>query len=369
MPITFVERPPTEVQYSLDEKPSDLEDKLQPEHVERIAEIFQTPLTGAYTWDYETADRKIRRLYRLGKELNWNAETDIDWDRTLPKTEYPVQAEMNPFVGWEPFENLSEEQKLDFAWHQQAWVMSQFLHGEQGALLVASQLVSCAPTYEAKLYASSQTFDEARHVEVFTRYLKEKVGFMYPVNKHLKALLDKILTDPRWDLKFIGMQLIIEGLALAAFHTQKMMTTDPLLEDIIELVTRDEARHVAFGVYYMEQLVKALDPAQIEERATFSHEACVVMRERLIATETLEHFDLPVEEGRRLVLEGDVMDAFRKFLFTRIMPNLKRVGLLTDAVRPKYEELGVLEFENLVDDGTIDWAQLEAPLTQPSAAE
>jgi hypothetical protein len=175
-------------------------------------------------------------------------------------------------------------------------------------------------------------------------------------------LLDKILADERWDLKFIGMQLIIESLALAAFNTQKMLSVDPVMKDVLELVTRDESRHVAFGVTYMEEFVKSLSPEEIEDRAQFAYEACVVMRERILSTDVFEHYGWDVEEGRRRSLAGQVMEQFRNLLFTRIMPNLRKVGLITESVRPKYEELGVLQFENLVDDGVIDWAQLEAPL-------
>jgi P-aminobenzoate N-oxygenase AurF len=229
-------------------------------------------------------------------------------------------------------------------------------------LLVSSQLVSCAPTYDGKLYASSQTFDEARHVEVFGRYLNDKVRLMYPVNRHLKALLDKILTDPRWDLKFIGMQLIIESLALAAFHVQKANAADPLLGDILELVTRDEARHVAFGVTYMEDFVKSLRPDEIEDRALFAFEACRVMRERIVPTDVFEHYGFDVEEGRRRFLAAGQMDSFRNLLFTRIMPNLNKVGLLTESVKALYDTLGLLAFAGLPNDGDIDWAELSRPL-------
>src|SRR5262245_11579488 len=199
--IRFIERAPRELKYRLG---SD-DPALVPGDVETIAQIFKTPLTGAYTWSYEEADKRIRKLYRLGKERNWNAELDIDWSRSFPRSENPqiTGAGLNPYEGWEPFEALSPEGQIDFAWHSMAWTLSQFLHGEQGALLVSSQLVSCAPTYDAKLYAASQTFDEARHVEVFGRYLHDKIGITYPVNRELKALLDKVLTDERWDLKFI----------------------------------------------------------------------------------------------------------------------------------------------------------------------
>jgi hypothetical protein len=357
MTVRYVSTPPKEILFS-DEL------NLRPADVEKIAEIFETPLTGAYAWDYVSANQKIQRLYRLGKELNWNADTAVDWSYTFPRSEDPGHPDFNPFKGVEYFEKLSNEKKMDFAWHIQSWMLSQFLHGEQGALLVASQLVSCAPTMDAKYYAASQTFDEARHVEVFSRYLNEKVRFMYPINKHLKMLLDKVLTDPRWDLKFIGMQIVIEGLALAAFNTQKMITSDPLLRQILEYVIRDEARHVAFGVTYMEEFVKSLPQNEIEDRAMFAYEACVVMRERLVATDVFEHFGWDVEEARKQVLSASVMASFQNLLFTRIIPNLKKVGLITDTVRPLYEKLGILEFENLVHDGDIDWAALAEPVPE-----
>jgi len=365
MKIKHVSQPPAKVNfYQSWDGPghADIEDKLTPAHVEDVVEIFSTPLTGHYNWDYSSADDRIRKLYRLGKELNWNAEIDVDWQQTFPKDLAPLDENLNPFKGAATFEGLSDQERLRFGWHNLAWMLAQFVHGEQGALLVASQLASCAPTFDAKLYAASQTFDEARHVEVFTRYLQEKIGIFYPVNKHLKALLDKVLTDPRWDLKFIGMQIIIEGLALAAFNTLKLTAKDPLLKDIITLVIRDEARHVTFGVNYLEDFVKTLTDEEREERAQFAYEACVVMRERLIGTDVFEHFGWDVEKARAQVLESSIMQQFRILLFTRIVPNLNRIGLLTDSVRPKFESLGILQFENLVDDGEVDWAELSKPL-------
>jgi hypothetical protein len=363
--LRYVKNAPTEVQYT--PQPGDVASHLRPEDVEQLAELFATPLTGSYNWDYEEADARIRKLYKLGKERNWNAETDLDWSRDFPHTVAPMieGPGLNPFEGWAPFEALSPEKQVEFAWHQNAWTMSQFLHGEQGALLVSSQLVSCAPTYDAKLYAASQTFDEARHVEVFRRYLRDKVRIQYPVNLHLKALLDKVLTDERWDLKFIGMQLIIEALALAAFHVQRAMAADPLLRDIIDLVLRDEARHVAFGVNYMEQFVKNLPEKEREDRAQFAYEACRVMRERIVPTDVFAYWKMDVEEGRARFLASGQIDMFRNLLFTRIMPNLNKVGLLTESVKPRYEELGLLQLAGLAHDGDIEWAALEAPLNLP----
>lgn len=338
----------------------DLEDVLTSADVDHVAEIFQTPLTGAYNWDYRIQDDRIKKLYDLGKRLNWDPEVDIDWNRPWPQeTRSP---EMMNLHDYEPYLAMDDETRDEFWLHMNAWSLSQFLHGEQGALLVASQLCSCAPTSNAKLYAASQTFDEARHVEVFNKYLQERIGMMYPINTHLKSIIDKILTDRRWDMKFIGMQIVIEGLALSAFATARETTPDPVLKDVVYLVTRDEARHVTFGVNYLEEFVKTLSDDEREERAQFAYEACAISRERLVATDVFRYFGWDVEEARRKVLDGFVMSTFRNLLFQRVIPNLGRIGLLTEKVRPKFEALGILDYENLATDGDIDWSALERPL-------
>ena len=343
---------------------------LTAEDLAHVAELFRTPLVGSYNWDYQVADNRIRRLYELGKELNWNASTDVgwaqtpDWHEAGPLTPNRVDELLTDFQwhGYAPFDTLSTERKLAFIRHEVAWALSQFLHGEQGALLVASQLASCAPSFNAKLYAASQTFDEARHVEVFNRYVRSKVGFTYPVAGGLKDLLDKILTDQRWDLKFIGMQIVLEGLALAAFHTRRNETDDPVLKELLYLVIRDEARHVTFGVNYLEEFVATLSDEEREDRAEFAYQACVVSRDRLIGTDVFRYFNWDVDHARAALVERGLNADFLNMLYARIIPNLKRIGLLTDRVRPKFEEMGVLDFENLATDGDIDWRELEKPL-------
>lgn len=366
MTIQFTDQAPRKIQRfagaDYPHENPDLEDLLTDGDVEHIAEIFQTPLTGAYTWDYKVQDDRINKLYQLGKQLNWDPQMDIDWSRPWPEVDAAAQAEMMNLADYPPYMAMSEATRDEFWLHMNAWSLSQFLHGEQGALLVASQLCSCAPTLNAKLYAASQTFDEARHVEVFNKYLQERVGMMYPVNTHLKSIIDKILTDARWDMKFIGMQIVIEGLALSAFNTTRETTPDPVLRDVVYLVIRDEARHVTFGVNYLEEFVKTLSDEEREARAQFAYEACVISRERLVATDVFQHFGWDVEEARKRVLDGFVMSTFRNLLFQRVVPNLKRIGLMTDAIRPKFEELGLMEYENLANDGDIDWAALERPL-------
>ena len=356
MKITKVKETPRKII----EFPVENELGLSEQQVEDVAEIFQTPLTGAYNWDYTIQDNRIKRLYELGKELNWNAGTDIDWSQPMPD-----RGDTPPPIFWDdykPYQELSNEDKFKFLQHRGSWSLSQFLHGEQGALLVASQLVSCAPTFNAKLYAASQTFDEARHVEAFNKYIQTRQRMMYPIGNGLKSLLDKILTDPRWDLKFIGMQIIIEGLALAAFNVARQGTNDPVFKDMLYLIIRDEARHVTFGVNYLEEFIKTLSEEELEERAMFAYEACLVMRGRLMSADVYENFGWDRDDAQAFAQKADVANNFQHLLFTRVVPNLSRIGLLTEKVRPLYDELGVLEYENWPTDGDIDWVSLEQPL-------
>ena len=356
MKIKLVDTQPT------DPREFDLPEKFSPKNLEDIAEIFETPLTGHYNWDYTDSDSRIKKLYELGKELNWDGSIDLDWSKGISKDEFPVKAEMLARLEG-PLSLLDEKDRLEYMRHDQAWALSQFLHGEQGALLVASQLVSCAPTYQAKLYAASQTFDEARHVEVFARYLQRIHGMEYPCNKNLKALLDKTLTDPRWDLKFIGMQIVIEGLALAAFQTTKETSNCPLLRQLVHYVIRDEARHVTFGINYLTEFLQTLSEEEVEERAQFAYEACVVMRNRIINTELpAKWFGISEEEILETVMNNETQDIFNNLLFNRVMPNLKKIGLLTDKVLPLYEKLGLLGFADAESDFEVDWAVMTKPL-------
>ena len=339
---------------------------LTKKDVKDIQEIFKTPLIGTYNWDYSAADDRINRLYQLAKKRQWNVEIDLDWSQPwnqedLTLEDYAYNHQM--FNDYKPYIKLPDEKKLEFQNKAAAWALAQFLHGEQGALLVSSQLCSCAPTYNAKLYAASQTFDEARHVEVFAKYLQRIHGLEYPCNKNLKALLDKTLTDPRWDLKFIGMQIVIEGLALAAFQTTKETSNCPLLRQLVHYVIRDEARHVTFGINYLTEFLQTLSKEELEERAQFAYEACVVMKNRIINTELpAKWFGISEEEILETVMSNETQDIFNNLLFNRVMPNLKKIGLLTDKVLPLYEKLGLLDFADADSDFEVDWAVMTKPL-------
>ena len=339
-----------------------VEEELNPEDV---VEIFNTPLTGCYNWDYKVQDNRIKKLYELGKELEWNVEKDVDW--SIPYPEFSDEGFKFMDDQWKnhkDYAKLSYEDRCQFIKDSQDWTISQLMHGEQGALLVASQLTSCAPTFNAKLYAASQTFDEARHVEAFNKYLQTRIGRIMPIGKNLKALLDKILTDPRWDFKFIGMQIIIEGLALAIFNTIRDTTQDPVFKRLLGLVIRDEARHVTFGVNYLTSFVTTLTEEERIEREDFCLEACTVMRNRFKQYEVWEKWGFDLEYTDEWSRENTLSSQFQYLLFNRVMPNLKKIGLLPDRLLPKYEQLGVSQWIDAESDYETSWEELSKPLEE-----
>ncbi len=315
-----------------------------------------------FTWDYEKGARpKLNRLYEKAKTSMWNGETDLPWD-TVVDQEQVVMANAGGSIGPEsgidisgtPMAKWTEKEWLQFGVESQNWTLSQFMHGEQGALVCTAKIVETVPWIDAKYYASTQVMDEARHVEVFAKYLDTKLTGHYPVNAHLKMLLDDIIADSRWDMTYLGMQIMVEGLALAAFGFIHQMTTEPLLKQLLRYVMSDEARHVAFGVLSLQEYYKELDSKELRERQEFAFEAAVRMRDRFLQQEVWERLDISPKVAVPLVLQAPERVVFQSMLFSKIVPNCKKLGLLDAAdgwLRTKFQELGVIQFEDWADTG------------------
>jgi len=305
-----------------------------------------TSFDSCYAWNYGSVKAGLRDLYAKAQREQWEAAESLDWSIEVDPEEPILPAEINPLKDYAPFRkmNVREQQRVRHA--QIAWQLSQFMHGEQGALIVASQLVGAVPWMDAKFYAATQTMDEARHVEVFSRYLNQKIEWEWPINENLKRLLDAIIQDSRWDFKYLGMQILVEGLAMAAFSNFHQLTNEKLLKDLIHLVMRDESRHVAFGVLSLKGYYDDMPANELADREDFVIEACELMRDRLIGEETADYFGLDREPYRQCMLESPILSLFRQQLFTRVVPNLRRLGLLTPRVRESFECLGILQFED-----------------------
>ncbi len=304
------------------------------------------PLT--YTWGYHSERPDLRALYEKSKDLNWNARTLIDWSTNVDPTSETIPDAMNPLFGTSVWRRLEKDKRIgELRHHIGSYMLSNFMHGEQGALLATAQIVNCAPTADAKLYAAAQVFDEARHLEAYDRYLREKVELVYPVSPSLKQLLDTLLEDSRWDFKYLGMQIMVEGVALAAFGLIHQSAEEPLIRQITEMIMQDEARHVAFGVLSLKDMYKAMPASELRDREDFILESSRLLRDRFLGQEVWERMGLPKAECEAAANESAMMAIFRRLLFSKIVPNTKRLGLLTPYVRRGFEELGVIEFESL----------------------
>src|SRR5947207_3014563 len=171
-----------------------------------------------------------------------------------------------------------------------------------------------------KLYAATQVIDEARHVEAYSRLLHDKFELAYPITPTLQRLLDNVLTDSRWDMTYLGMQVLIEGLALAAFAQIRDQSQNPLAAAVNAYVMQDEARHVAFGRFALRDYYPTLTQAERDEREEFAVEACYLMRDRFQAAEGWETLGLPVDRCAAYMLESGFMQRYRSALFSRIVP-------------------------------------------------
>jgi hypothetical protein len=310
------------------------------------AEALLTQFETHYTWNYAVTRQDLRNLYEKAKRDQWNATDQLAWDTSVdPEAELIPDVQI-PVYGTHIWEKLTPAEIRKLRREALAWTLSQFMHGEQGALLATAQVVDATPSFDAKLYGATQVNDEARHVEVYARYLREKLTRQYPVNRHLRTLLDQILTDGRWDMKYLGMQIMVEGLAMAAFGYMHMTCGEPLLKDLTHYVMRDESRHVAFGVLALQDLYGDLSARERREREEFLFEGCRLMRDRLLMEDVWEEMGWPKDEVRDIVLASESMREFRKLLFSKIVPNVKRLGLLSPWVRERFAELDILKFEH-----------------------
>ncbi len=342
-----------------------------------------TPVRGdaIFTWDYERTRAGLAKLYERAKTSQWNGATDLDWSIEVDIEH--VASELQAAVAHlrdrlvalpgSPMKTWGDREWQQLAIEAFNWRMSQFLHGEQGALICTSKIVTTTPWIDAKYYAATQVMDEARHVEVFARYLDTKLEGHYSVNPALQLLIDDVIGDSRWDITYMGMQIIIEGLALAAFGFMHMVTTEPLLKKLLRYVMSDEARHVAFGVLSLKEYYAGLNQAEILERQEFAFEASLRMRDRLMMHAVWERMGIDRETITRMLFEirKPGTNPFEAALFSKIVPNCKKLGLLDAGdgwLRDRYTEIGVIDYED-APDTEIEYALLDAVAADRAAAD
>jgi len=300
-----------------------------------------------FDFEFDKGRDTLMHLYQKGKDMQWDAVKRIDWSLELdPENPMEMPPESNPIYGTPLWDKLSKKDRIELLTHSQAWNISQFLQGEQGALICASKIVTQVPTMDAKFYAATQTMDEARHIEAYQKLLG-KFRVAYPMTEPLQELINGALRDSRWDITYLAMQIVIEGLALAAFATIRDVSQNPLAQQVNAYVMQDEARHVMFGRLSLRDYYPQLSDAERDEREEFLVEACYHMRDRFQGREIYERLGLPVDECIAYGENSPTMQMFRTFLFQRIVPVVKDIGLWGPRIQKAYTDMGVIGFADL----------------------
>lgn len=305
---------------------------------------FETTINGWYLTRYfespdKTASRN-RSLYETANRKVWNASTDLHWALADALDDFPTHKAAEPLSGFPAYESLSRPQRIALSWQRHAMDISEILHGEQGALLLASQLISGMPTHDGKLFTSSQVSDEARHVDFFARYLHHTTGKVYPPSECLQDVLMMGLSNTNWEIKFIICQLLIESLALARFSEIHQTTRLPLLRSALELILKDEARHVKFGVDALKSVHVNLATSELENRSDF------------VINSALTLCNININSVRIAREQGWNVAALRKHLrhyqlrhpelarnrLRQLTLNMTQAGLMTDKTRQRLQQ-------------------------------
>lgn len=292
-------------------------------------------------WEYGSAHSRILRLRDDGARLVWREDVDIDW--TLQELAPPGSSALDRRVfESSPLHRYGERTWREFLQDQQAWMVGQFLHGEQSALIISARLAEMLPDVGSKTYAAIQAAEEARHVSVFLRYTNERVTNPYPVAPSFERLLAQVLSERRWDMLVLGLHVMIEALALGAFRLASTTFADPLLRRITSLAARDEARHVSFGILLLESAFASMTEAERREREQFVLEAAELLSRRYMLTEVWKRLGIPISEGTAFVRSDDVMQGYKRTIFGRVVHALTQIGLMTPRVRRGLDRLGLL---------------------------
>jgi hypothetical protein len=347
------------------------------------ADVLKTPMEICWQFDYDIDIDKLRNLYSKAKEAQWDAERDIEWATPIDPSRPLIDEGSFGFDRLPFMKRLSQTQQESFRANVGAHRLSQFLHGEQGALMTAAALTHAVPDYEGKLYAATQTMDEARHVEVFEKYVR-KLAKVYPMSPSLKTLIDDTLKADRWVKIAIGMNMVVEGLALGAFHNMRRATSCELLKSILEGVLQDEARHVAFGNVYVGETIRDMHDDDREDVAQFAFDALKAMVDATGGpkgtgrsapdpgfVKAIEDADIDLgdflkglKEAREQGIKPDMPPGAIHSFKDLMMPALARVGAITDRTRKLFEDAGIPIYEdattlNMLEDADTGTANLD----------
>ncbi len=348
------------------------------EQQENLVDAYKTVTDMSWNFDYDGNIPKVHDLYVRAKENQWNAD-DLEWDTPIDPSNPIVTREGTEYARMPFFQRLSPTQQETFTAHSTAQMLSQFLHGEQGATLTAATITHGVPDMKAKYYAATQTMDEARHVEVYDRYVN-KIAMHYPMNPWLKKLIDVTLQTEDYRKVMIGMNMIVEGLALGAFNNMYRQTEEPLLKSITFNVMRDESRHVSFGHAYLTPIIAKMHPDDVEDLAQYAFDGVNILVEsqteitegflKVLEVSEIDpkDFKAGMEEAQRLGLVGDLPPGQVHSLKDLMLPALVRAGLITARTREMFAEIGVKVNEDMTVLNAMEDAQSDQNVLNEAGA-
>ncbi|MGC4061899.1 MAG: ferritin-like domain-containing protein [Aquabacterium sp.] len=269
----------------------------------------------------------LRELYEKGKLARWDANVALDWRIDVdPEAPLAYDDVFLPVYGSPIWLQAGSAEQTQIRHHYQAHTLSQFLHGEQAALLAAGRLIQVMPHALGKQFAAQQADDEARHIEVFERLISEKVGTRYGMDEGVLAFFKMGLSDPRWDFAVLTSQILIEGLALGLLQRLRDFSRNKLIKSIAMYIMADEARHVAFGLDELGDYYAQLSDAELRERAEFAQDGLDTLRRKLNPTAVWRELGL----SERLDPAAPAQQSFERTmskLTTRLEAMLERIRL------------------------------------------
>jgi hypothetical protein len=299
----------------------------------------------ALTADYTGGDRTLLALYRKCEAQHWDADRDIDWAVPLdPANPLKIPDDAMELQGTELWRRIGAAERDRIRHHLQAWRLSQILHGEQAGMLCAAKMVAGATELATKLFAAGQMADEARHVDVYSRLLRTHFSAIYPLDPSLGTLLDQVLRDPRHDMINLGVQIMVEGIALASFRRIHAYSQEAFVKTLIAYVVKDEARHFAAGRLMFRAHARQFSEAERAEREEFICEAALRLRDHLFAREVWTLLGLPANECAQILRGSQNMRNIHRSLFRQLVPAIREAGLLGGRAVKVFEELGVIEY-------------------------
>lgn len=336
-----------------------------------------------FLWEYGRDRAQLVTLYNKAMASQWSSVIDLDWSTDVdPEALVDLDTPMLRLVKaatqvpGSPIKAWGDKELTAYAIEGFKAQISQFMHGEQGAMMTAAKIVETVPWIDAKYYASTQTMDEARHTEVFAKYLQTKLGDPYPMSPYLEEQVTTLLEDSRWDIAYLGMQIIIESLALAAFGDLLRRTEEPLLRKLLRYVLADEARHVAFGILSLAEFYEHLSEAELKDRQEFLAENTLRNRSRSTTPEVWDRLGVPFEKVAPALAEAastlnvNPFAGFQKAFFSKLVPNVGKLGLL-DAnhgyLRKQWDTAGLMAYE-FSEDTASDYASYDAVAQDRAAA-